>query len=140
MFFVWGTKIYHFDYLFQLKEKTKYPMYILCIGSVINIVLNIYMIPRLGIVGAAYATSIAYFVVFIISIYMSRRLMPTYIDAVVLIKNGIILLISIAAINIPQISNLHVIIKIFIFISIYSILTIKYNFQELKPFLKLLYR
>ena len=64
MFLLWGTKIYHFDYFFQLKEKTKYPMYILCIGCVINICFNIYLIQELGIVGAAYATIIAYLVVF----------------------------------------------------------------------------
>ena len=139
MFLLWGTKIYHFDYFFQLKEKTKYPMYILCIGSVINICFNIYLIPELGIVGAAYATIIAYLVVFIISIIVSRRLFANKFNVAILAKAGIILLISISAINIPLISNLSVIANIVIFIFIYSILTVKYNFQELKPYLKQLY-
>ncbi|SVB75385.1 uncharacterized protein METZ01_LOCUS228239, partial [marine metagenome] len=140
MFLLWGTKIYHFDYFFQLKEKTKYPMYILCIGSVINICFNIYLIPELGIVGAAYATIIAYLVVFIISIIVSRRLLANKFNVAILFKAGIILLISISAINISFISNLGVIANIVIFICIYSILTVKYNFQELKPYLEQFYR
>ena len=140
MFLLWGTKIYHFDYFFQLKEKTKYPMYILCLGSIINICFNIYLIPKLGIVGAAYATSIAYLVVFIISIIVSGRLMPAKIDAVVLIKTSIILIISIAVINIPLIVSLNVIAKMTIFLFTYSILAIKFNFQRIKPHIKYLYK
>jgi len=140
MFLLWGTKIYHFDYFFQLKEKTKYPMYILCLGSIINICFNIYLIPKLGMVGAAYATSVAYLVVFIISIIVSGRLMPTKIDAVVLIKTCIILIICITVINIPLIVSLNTIAKITIFLSIYSTLTIKFNFQKIKPYLKKYYR
>ena len=130
MFLLWGTKIYHFDYFFQLKEKTKYPMYILCIGSVINIVLNIYMIPKLGIVGAAYATVIAYLIVFMMSIIMSRKLIPNTFNIAILVKTVIILLISVLVINIPFIINLSAVAKMIIFVCLYSILTIRYNFQE----------
>ena len=140
MFLLWGTKIYHFDYFFQLKEKTKCPMYILCLGSIINICFNIYLIPKLGIVGAAYATSIAYLVVFIISIIVSGRLMPTKIDVMVLIKTSIILIISIAVINIPLIVSLNAIAKMTIFLFTYFILAIKFNFQRIKPHIKYLYK
>ena len=140
MLLLWGTKIYHFDYFFQLKEKTKYPMYILSLGSIINICFNIYLIPALGIVGAAYATIIAYLVVFIISIIVSRRLIPNKFNVAILIKTGIILLISVLAINIPLISSMNPVALVVIFICIYSILTSRYNFQEIKPYLNNLYR
>ena len=139
MFLIWGVKIYHFDYFFQLKEKTKYPMYILFGGSVINIVLNIYLIQKWGIIGAAYSTVIAYLFVFVLSAIMARRLMESRFNFEILIKTLMIILISISIIKIPQISDLGTIFHIIIFVCIYSILTIRYNFKELKPYLNNIY-
>ena len=70
----------------------------------------------------------------------NMTLLANKFNVAILIKAGIILLISISAINIPLISNLGVIANIVIFMCIYSILTVKYNSQELIPYLKQLYR
>ena len=139
MFLIWGVKIYHFDYFFQLKEKTKYPMYILFGGSVINISLNICLIQKWGIIGAACSTVIAYLFVLFLSAIIARRLMKNRFNFAILVKALMIIFISISVINIPQISNLNTIFHIIIFVCIYSILTIKYNFKELKPYLNNIY-
>jgi O-antigen/teichoic acid export membrane protein len=139
MFFIWGTKIYHFDYYFQLKEKTHYPMLILGLGSMLNIGFNILLIPKYGILGAAYATIIVYFVIFILSVMISKKLIKIDFKLSILIKVVIFLSLSIAAVNLPLISDLNVIFKIMIFLAAYSLLTLKYNFKELKPHLKSIY-
>ena len=139
MFFIWGTKIYHFDYYFQLKEKTHYPMLILGLGSMLNIGFNILLIPKYGILGAAYATIIVYFVIFILSVMISKKLIKIDFQLSILIKVVIFLSLSIAAVNLPLISELNAIFKIMIFSVAYSLLTLKYNFKELKPHLKSIY-
>ena len=128
MFFIWGTKIYHFDYYFQLKEKTHYPMLILGMGSMLNIGFNILLIPKYGIFGAAYATIMVYFVIFILSVMISKKLIKIDFKLSILIKVVIFLSLSIAAVNLPLISELNAIFKIMIFLVAYSLLTLKYNF------------
>ena len=139
MFFIWGTKIYHFDYYFQLKEKTHYPMLILGLWSMLNIGFNILLIPKYGILGAAYATIIVYFVIFILSVMISKKLIKIDFKLSILIKVVIFLSLSIAAVNLPLISELNAIFKIMVFLAAYSWLTLKYNFKELKPHLKSIY-
>ena len=48
--FLWGVKIHHIDYIFQLKEKTCF-MYILFFGSLINLILNFILIPKMELIG-----------------------------------------------------------------------------------------
>ena len=86
MFFIWGIKIHHFDYIFQLKEKTKFSFYILFLGSVINIVLNIFMIPIYGFMGALYSTLLAYFFVLITSIIAGNYLIRINFPYLLLLK------------------------------------------------------
>lgn len=54
------TIIYFFDTKFYAKGTTKYILWHNIIGGVFNIILNIFMIPRFGIIGAAWATLISF--------------------------------------------------------------------------------
>jgi O-antigen/teichoic acid export membrane protein len=64
--FFHGLGLY-FGSSFELKERTKSLFWIYAIAASINIVLNIFWIPKFGILGAAYATLIAYFVYLIMT-------------------------------------------------------------------------
>ena len=55
------------------KEKTKQLPFITCISAVTNIVLNILWIPRYGMMGAAWATVIAYAMFYAITHHVSKR-------------------------------------------------------------------
>ena len=55
------------------KKKTKIVMYITLGSAVLNILLNYILIPRIGIMGAAYATLISFFAVFISSYFMAMK-------------------------------------------------------------------
>lgn len=61
---------------FELREKTLFMFYIWALAAVVNIVLNIFMIPRFGILGAAYTTFIAYFIYLLITWVFGVKLLP----------------------------------------------------------------
>lgn len=47
---------------FELKQKTKILSFLVICAAILNIILNLFFIPKFGIVGAAYSTLISYFV------------------------------------------------------------------------------
>ncbi len=55
------------------QKKTKHTFYTSLAAGVINIALNLALIPRLGVYGAAIATFAAYFAVFFYRLYDTRR-------------------------------------------------------------------
>lgn len=59
---------------FQLKEKPHLLVYLIFPSAILNIVLNLFMIPRFGILGAAYSTLIAYFIYSIVSYQVVTRI------------------------------------------------------------------
>lgn len=60
---------------FQLKEKPHLLLYLIILAGFLNIILNFILIPPLGILGAAYATLIAYFLYSIVSYTFSNRIL-----------------------------------------------------------------
>lgn len=56
------------------EKKTKHSFYTSLVAGIINIILNFALIPSFGIYGAAFATFVAYFVVFFYRLYDTRRL------------------------------------------------------------------
>jgi O-antigen/teichoic acid export membrane protein len=67
-----GIKAYHFDLSFQLGKSTIKQTQIVFIAAIANVLLNVLLIPRFGILGAAYATVIAYFTAIIGSWLLGR--------------------------------------------------------------------
>lgn len=62
-----------FGGLFSAVKDTKIMAYSTVVSAIFNIVLNAFFIPRMGIVGAALATAIAYFVSWLTRILASRK-------------------------------------------------------------------
>lgn len=74
-----GIKSYYFDIAFQLARATHWQVVSVGVAAVVNVVLNLLLIPRFGILGAAWATVAAYAAALIISVLTGRRqfgLMP----------------------------------------------------------------
>ena len=66
------------------------------IGAVLNIILNLILIPsKLGVQGAAIATCISYFVVFLIRAADVRRFIPFKLYPIGLTENSILLMVQI---------------------------------------------
>lgn len=71
----WGCYLIFVGYLFFLK-KTKVISYLAMINIVLNLVLNYILIRTFGAIGAAYATAISFFVVFVLVMLTSNKYFP----------------------------------------------------------------
>ncbi|MCK5579405.1 MAG: polysaccharide biosynthesis C-terminal domain-containing protein, partial [Planctomycetes bacterium] len=72
---------------FQLKEKPLYLVFLMLGAGLLNIVLNIFMIPAWGIKGAAVATLIAYAVCVVIAWLISIKMISLKMPWAVLVKS-----------------------------------------------------
>jgi len=72
---------------YQLKEKLHVLFYLIIAGGIMNIILNFILIPPLGILGAAYATLIAYFIYCVASYLAIREIMALSFPWIVLAKS-----------------------------------------------------
>ncbi len=74
--FFFAIRSFYANYAFQLTGRTSYQMWIVIVTAILNVSLNLWLIPKLGITGAAYASVSSYFFAMILSIYMGRRIFP----------------------------------------------------------------
>ncbi|RUT78839.1 lipopolysaccharide biosynthesis protein [Ancylomarina longa] len=65
---------------YKLTDKTKFGAYIAIIGSVITIVLNVILVPRIGYFGAAYAVLVCFVVMTVISYIWGQKYYPVPYD------------------------------------------------------------
>ncbi len=69
--------IYHnLSIWYKLTDKTRYGMYLSIIGAIVTIVLNLWLIPEIGIMAAAWATLIAYGTMTVISFFIGKKHYP----------------------------------------------------------------
>lgn len=68
-----GIKAYFVDVGFQLQGDTRLQARVMLIAAGLNIVLNIVLIPRLGLLGAVWSTLLVYVVALLLSLVMVRR-------------------------------------------------------------------
>ncbi len=72
---------------FGAKGLPQYSMYVSGVNFCLNIILNIYFIPRIGIVGAALSSSISYTAAMILQCYFYKRFTNTPIRELILLKS-----------------------------------------------------
>jgi O-antigen/teichoic acid export membrane protein len=63
----------YFDHSFHLSRKTSWLASIVAVTAALNIFANLLLVPRMGVVGAAYATLIAHAICLAMSITIGRR-------------------------------------------------------------------
>jgi O-antigen/teichoic acid export membrane protein len=71
-----GFKSYHVDVGFQLGHRTGQQAWVMLLAALLNIALNLWWIPRAGILGAVYATLAAYLAALVLSWLLVRRTFP----------------------------------------------------------------
>lgn len=64
---------YNLSVWYKINNLTKFGAYLQIFGAIITIVLNIYLIPRIGYMGAAWATFFCYFSTMTASYFLSRK-------------------------------------------------------------------
>ena len=95
--FLYGMTAYYFGQAFTLGRRTRLLLVAMLIPASANVVLNIILIPRFGVVGAAWATAISFGLGMIATMLMGRKVvaMPVPIDALIrcLIAAGVMALV-----------------------------------------------
>jgi len=71
-----GFKSYYFDLSFQLARATRVQLLTVAVAAVVNLWLNLRLIPEFGLQGAAWATLVAYAAGLGLSIGLGRRVLP----------------------------------------------------------------
>jgi O-antigen/teichoic acid export membrane protein len=71
VFFLITSNIFHYD--LYVRKKDNIILYTAIIGVMMNVVLNLILIPKFNIFGAAIATLISFFVIFLLKYLYSRR-------------------------------------------------------------------
>ena len=114
-------------------------MYILFFGSLINLILNFILIPRIELIGASYATLSSYFIILLVSFFISRNYLKVKIDIFIIAKTimflGSGLIFSIILGRYFQ----NEVLSMVVFLIIYITLAFKFNYHSLRTFLSKLY-
>lgn len=71
-----GIKAFYFDIAFYLTKNTKWLLIIYSVAAISNILLNLVLIPRFGILGAAWSGLAAYAMATICSAILGKRIFP----------------------------------------------------------------
>lgn len=69
-----GIRAYHFDLAFQLGRRTLSQVWVMGGAALLNVLLNLWWIPAFGLLGAAWATVVAYAAALLMSAYLGRRI------------------------------------------------------------------
>jgi len=135
--FFLGLKAYYFDLAFLLSQKTKHLLSIGLAGSMVNIVLNYFMINIWGIPGAAYSTCLSYFLILCLSYYFGKKLVSMPIP---FIEMGKVLLVLVICLLVLLVFNVYISDNFFLnFVllsSVYLSMVYYFNFLDCQAVVK----
>ncbi|QXP83778.1 oligosaccharide flippase family protein [Methylococcus sp. Mc7] len=77
---LWLGVFFNFSIWYKLTEQTRFGTYLTVWGAAVTLALNVYWIPRLGYMGAAWATLACYGSMALLSYVLGRRFYPVRYD------------------------------------------------------------
>lgn len=80
--------------IYTVKKRTTISFITAACGAILNIVLNVLMIPSMGAQGAGIATAISYFAVFVLRAINSKSFMPFDLKTRTLVLNTLIVVVQ----------------------------------------------
>ena len=86
---LYGLTAYYFGQAFTLGKRTKLLLIAMAIPAALNVVLNLLLVPRFGLMGAAWATAASFAMGLIATEVIGRRVMPLPIPWDSLIRCGV---------------------------------------------------
>lgn len=96
--------------IYLTSKRTKRSLATSLVSGVINIGLNIILIPTIGLFGPAISTVVSYLVVFIIRAYDSRKIVPFNLDLPRLVVNNVLLIFMVLVNEIYSFSSFDIIV------------------------------
>jgi O-antigen/teichoic acid export membrane protein len=85
----YGLTAYYFGQAFTLSHRTKLLLVTMTVPAVLNIALNVLLIPRFGVMGAAWATAASFAVSMVMARILGSRVMPLPVPWETLIRCGV---------------------------------------------------
>lgn len=120
--------------VYMAKKKSMLSMMTAGAGAVVNVALNFILIPSIGAYGAAIATAISFFAVFVIRAINTKKFVNIKIDWVTFVPS-VILLISSVAVTMFEVAGKW---QSFAISSAITLLIIIINFRSVMDIIKLL--
>ncbi|MEP3890431.1 MAG: polysaccharide biosynthesis C-terminal domain-containing protein [Hellea sp.] len=103
-----GLISYYAQRAFMLSGKTSMFMWAMVPPVVLNIGLNLWLIPLHGLMGAVFATVISYGLGFVLAVAIGRRYYPLPIPVRAVLEIGVACLcMAVAVLALPDLSHLH---------------------------------
>jgi len=87
--FVMGAKAFYFDLAFQLGLRTKLQIWTVAVEAALSVVLGLWWIPVYGVMGAVWATCVAYTLASVVSLGLGRKVFPLPFPAWDLVRIGL---------------------------------------------------
>lgn len=84
-----GVTVYYFHQAFTLGRRTGWLLAAMSVPALANVALNIVLIPRFGVLGAAWATAASFAIGLIASWAMGRRILPLPVPWTTLVQCGL---------------------------------------------------
>lgn len=124
----------------ELTNKTKVVLGLNVLSAILNVILNVILVPVVGYSVAAWTTNISYLLYLIISIVISRKILPISMDKIFIIKifvSSVIMLVAIKICNyyIIDQSIINLFFKVLIGMIIYLIMLLLTKIISLKEIL-----
>ena len=86
---LFGLTAYYFGQAFTLGKKTKHLLIAMAIPAGVNVILNLILVPRFGVMGAAWATAASFGLGLIATMLIGRRVVALPIPWESLLRCGI---------------------------------------------------
>lgn len=112
--------------IYLTSKRTKRSLATSLVSGVVNIGLNIVLIPTIGLYGPAISTVVSYLAVFVIRAYDSRRIVPFDLDLPRLLVNNVLLIIMVL-VNVVYSATDHDLIVILLPVLFLAVLLINYK-------------
>ena len=113
-----------FGQVLIVSNQQKKAFWIVLFGAIVNVILNLFLIPKYSLYGAAFTTLVASFLMLFLSFKFTSKFTPIKPLNLKLFSNFIIAILSALFMYFliiqPQIYNLHVLITVFIGALVYS--------------------
>ena len=77
--FLHGLKAFYVDHVFVLTRRLRGQLVAAAVGAASNVAGNLILIPRLGLLGAAYSTLGAYLLALLVSVVLARKQFPLHL-------------------------------------------------------------
>ncbi len=97
---LYGLTAYYFGQAFTLGRKTKHLLMAMAIPAGANVLLNLILVPRFGVMGAAWATAASFGLGLLATMALGRRVLPLPVPWEALVRCGVAAAVMAAAVSV----------------------------------------